>query len=142
MSTALIDLFPLSDEDIALLEIPLFSPGDLVNTSYLWPYSTVPQSGLDGRQIPIQRGKILGGSSSVSTYTIQVRFFNSFRMSLDFLFYTRGSEDDFNRYANVTGDSGWSWNSILPYYIKVRHFADLLTVVFNNRLVGNLHSTT
>lgn len=32
--------------------------------------------------------------------------------------YTRGSVDDWNRYASVTGDSGWSWNSIFPYFLK------------------------
>ncbi len=70
-SIASIDRLSLSDDDIAVLEIPLFAPTDLSNTSYLWPYNTVPQYGLDGRQIPIQRGKVLGGSSSVSTYIIQ-----------------------------------------------------------------------
>ena len=59
-----------SDDDIIGLEIPLISPVDLSNTSYLWPYNTVPQGGLDGRQIPIQRGKVLGGSSSVSTCNV------------------------------------------------------------------------
>lgn len=30
--------------------------------------------------------------------------------------YTRGSEDDWNRFAKVTDDKGWSWNNILPYF--------------------------
>ncbi len=63
-----------SDDDIIGLEIPLISPVDLSNTSYLWPYNTVPQGGLDGRQIPIQRGKVLGGSSSVSACKVQESF--------------------------------------------------------------------
>ncbi len=33
--------------------------------------------------------------------------------------YTRGSAEDFDRYAKVTGDWGWSWNEILPYFLKV-----------------------
>lgn len=32
--------------------------------------------------------------------------------------YTRGSSDDFDRYARVTDDDGWSWNNMLPYFIK------------------------
>ena len=38
---------------------------------------------------------------------------------VDFMIYTRGSEDDFNQYAEVTGDSGYSWSSIEPYFKKV-----------------------
>lgn len=34
--------------------------------------------------------------------------------------YTRGSDDDWNRYANVTGDHGWSWNALQKYFKKVR----------------------
>jgi choline dehydrogenase len=35
------------------------------------------------------------------------------------MFYTRGSADDFNRYAELTGDPGWSWSRVLPYFFKV-----------------------
>ena len=34
------------------------------------------------------------------------------------MIYTRGSSEDFDRYAKVSGDSGWSWNSVLPYFKK------------------------
>ena len=33
--------------------------------------------------------------------------------------YSRGSRDDFDRFANVTEDEGWSWNAIQPYIFKV-----------------------
>lgn len=33
--------------------------------------------------------------------------------------YTRASSEDFDRYAAVSGDSGWSWKNILPYYTKL-----------------------
>jgi choline dehydrogenase len=32
--------------------------------------------------------------------------------------YTRGTRDDFDRYARLVGDEGWSWNRILPYFLK------------------------
>ncbi len=38
------------------------------------------------------------------------------------MFYTRGSSDDYNRFASVTGDPGWSWENILPYILKVIYF--------------------
>lgn len=40
----------------------------------------------------------------------------------DGLAYTRGSSDDYDRYAKLTGDPGWSWNNILPYLRKVLRF--------------------
>ncbi|KAJ7851826.1 aryl-alcohol oxidase-like protein [Mycena olivaceomarginata] len=36
------------------------------------------------------------------------------------MFYTRGSRDDFDRYASITGDAGWSWDMLLPYFLKTQ----------------------
>ena len=36
------------------------------------------------------------------------------------MIYSRGSSDDFDRYANITGDKGLSWNALQPYIHKVR----------------------
>ena len=33
--------------------------------------------------------------------------------------YTRGSKEDFDRWANVTEDEGWSWNNLVQYMEKV-----------------------
>jgi choline dehydrogenase len=33
--------------------------------------------------------------------------------------YTRGSKEDFDRWAKVTGDDGWSWDNLVPYMKKV-----------------------
>ena len=38
----------------------------------------------------------------------------------DYMIYTRGAEDDWNRYADLTGDEGWNWENILSYAKKVR----------------------
>ena len=37
----------------------------------------------------------------------------------DYVVYNKGSSDDFDRWANVTGDPGWSWNALQPYMKKV-----------------------
>lgn len=37
----------------------------------------------------------------------------------DFLGYTRGSDDEYDRWANITMDSGWSWTSLEAFYRKV-----------------------
>lgn len=37
----------------------------------------------------------------------------------DFLVYNRGAKEDFDRWATVTKDDGWSWKKLFPYMIKV-----------------------
>lgn len=33
--------------------------------------------------------------------------------------YTRGSTSDFDRFARVTNDPGWSWDKLQPYIKRV-----------------------
>lgn len=33
--------------------------------------------------------------------------------------YTRGSKDDFDRYARYSGDDGWSWDSMQKFFERV-----------------------
>lgn len=37
--------------------------------------------------------------------------------------YTRGSSDDYDRYANFTGDAGWSWEALQPFIKGVSPFS-------------------
>lgn len=56
-----------------------------------------------------------------------------------------GSKDDWNRFAKITGDDGWSWDGIFPYILKV-----LLKSAFvewnpdgpNNRMNASPHLRT
>ncbi|KAJ7248207.1 aryl-alcohol-oxidase from pleurotus Eryingii [Mycena haematopus] len=82
-------------------EIPFFVGNLLGPTIYEWNYTTIPQSGLNGRVLPYPRAHMLGGCSSHNG-----------------MFYTRGTVDDFDRYASITGDVGWSWDRILPYFLQ------------------------
>ncbi|TFK22911.1 pyranose dehydrogenase [Coprinopsis marcescibilis] len=75
--------------------------GSLQGTPYDWNYTTVPLPELNNRVLALARGHILGGSNSING-----------------MFYTRGSSSDYDRWARVTGDSGWSWKEILPYIYK------------------------
>lgn len=90
-----------SNEGVITSEIPFLAPELTLPSPYEWNYTTTTQPGLAGRSIPYPRGHILGGCSSTN-----------------WLVYTRGSSEDFDRYAKVTGDQGWSWNRILPYFKK------------------------
>ncbi|KDQ26532.1 hypothetical protein PLEOSDRAFT_1105437 [Pleurotus ostreatus PC15] len=86
-----------SNENAFETEVPFFVTR--IPAEYTWNYTTTPQVGMHNAEIPFPRGFVLGGSSSING-----------------MFYTRGSSDDFDRYAEVTGDSGWTWNNVQTYF--------------------------
>jgi choline dehydrogenase len=69
-----------------------------------WNFGTVPQSGLNDRQLTYSQGKCLGGSSAING-----------------LAYTRASASIYDKWASL-GNDGWTWNEVLPYFIKVPYF--------------------
>lgn len=64
-----------------------------------WCYRTQPEAGLNGRSILYARGKVLGGSTSINA-----------------MIYMRGQQRDYDAWAAMTGDAGWSWQNILPLF--------------------------
>lgn len=48
--------------------------------------------------------------------------------------YTRGSRDDYDRWANITGDDGWTWDNLYPYMIKVSHSVRLVLCIHSEIL--------
>lgn len=36
------------------------------------------------------------------------------------MIYTRGPADDYNKWADITGDNGWRWDSLFPLIMRVR----------------------
>src|SRR5687768_10299300 len=66
-----------------------------------WCYKTEPEPGLAGRSIGYPRGRVLGGSSSINA-----------------MLYLRGQARDYDEWAQLTGDSGWSWQNVLPIFMK------------------------
>lgn len=65
-----------------------------------WCFETTPQAGLDGRNIPIPRGKTLGGSSAINA-----------------MVYIRGQRQDYDAWAEA-GNEGWSYDDALPCFIR------------------------
>ncbi|KAL0072310.1 hypothetical protein AAF712_000072 [Marasmius tenuissimus] len=92
-----------SNEGILNIMVPAFC-GTTPGTQVDWNY-TVQVGPLDRPPEPYPRGFVLGGSSSINCMA-----------------YTRGSSEDWNRYAQVSGDDGWSWDSIQPYIRKNERF--------------------
>lgn len=71
-----------------------------------WKYFCEPQPGLNGRQIMITRGKVLGGSSSLYA-----------------MIHVRGNRRDFDHW-NDLGNEGWSFEDVLPFFKKSEHCHD------------------
>jgi choline dehydrogenase len=66
-----------------------------------WCYKTEPDPGLNGRSILYARGRVLGGCSSINA-----------------MLYLRGQARDYDEWARLTGDAGWSWEQVLPIFKK------------------------
>ncbi|KAF9264090.1 aryl-alcohol oxidase-like protein [Marasmius fiardii PR-910] len=95
-----------SNEDNLNLVIPSFCNRNLLPGSHVdWNYTTVPMHGLNNRSVAYPRGFVLGGSSSIN-----------------FMLYTRGSSEDWDRYAAITGDPGWSWDYLQSYIRENERF--------------------
>ncbi|KAJ7456705.1 aryl-alcohol oxidase [Mycena latifolia] len=95
----------------ATIAAPLLA-GTGVGTMFDWNYTTTAQSGFNGRQVQFPRGFVMGGSSSING-----------------MIYSRGPSEEYDRIANVSGDSGWSWKGLQKYiYMNEKH-----TAPWNNR---------
>jgi choline dehydrogenase len=66
-----------------------------------WCFETEPDAGLNGRSIRYPRGKGLGGCSLVNG-----------------MIYMRGQKEDYDEWVQATGDSGWSWDAVLPLFMR------------------------
>ncbi|KAJ7190450.1 pyranose dehydrogenase [Mycena pura] len=89
----------VSNEGVIDAIVPFFATSE--PSIYEWNYTTTLQVGLNNRSVPFPRARVLGGCTSHNG-----------------MVYTRGSAEDYDRWADVTGDSGWSWHNLLPYFFK------------------------
>ena len=64
-----------------------------------WLFSTVKETGLNGRSLLYPRGRVLGGCSSING-----------------MLYVRGQSHDYDSWAAETEDEKWSWNYTLPRF--------------------------
>ncbi|KAJ3543688.1 hypothetical protein NMY22_g3055 [Coprinellus aureogranulatus] len=68
---------------------------------YTWNYTTVANPALNNRTLNYTRGYVLGGSSSING-----------------MVYSRGSAEDYDLWVDATGDEGWSWDALAPYFAE------------------------
>ncbi|SMG02616.1 GMC family oxidoreductase [Burkholderia singularis] len=87
------------NDDYRWIHIPVGYLYCIGNPRTDWRYKTEPEAGLNGRALSYPRGRVLGGSSSING-----------------MIYMRGQRGDYDDWARVTGDDGWSWNAVLPIF--------------------------
>ncbi len=68
------------------------------NPAANWLYTSEPDAGSGQRRIPVPRGKLLGGSSSING-----------------MVFVRGQAQDYDSWAQL-GNRGWSYRDVLPIF--------------------------
>ncbi|KAJ3554607.1 hypothetical protein NP233_g12386 [Leucocoprinus birnbaumii] len=95
-----------SNEDVLPAEVPGLML-EMFSGAYEWNYTTVPQPTMGQRSLSYLRGYILGGCSAHNS-----------------MFWSRGTIEDWDRWANVTEDPSWSWQNVLPVMLKNEHWSE------------------
>lgn len=71
-----------------------------------WMFETAEEAGLGGRRLAYPRGKVIGGCSAINA-----------------MIYMRGQAADYDGWRQL-GLSGWSWDDVLPYFLRHEDHAD------------------
>jgi len=74
------------------------------NPAANWCYESEPDAGSGQRKIPVPRGKLLGGSSSING-----------------MVFVRGQAQDYDHWAQL-GNRGWSYQDVLPLFKKMESY--------------------
>ncbi|KAK3904582.1 hypothetical protein C8A05DRAFT_42370 [Staphylotrichum tortipilum] len=93
------------DPKVTVLVDGILVPGAFAPYYYFWPgLTTVPQAGLNNRSIGAITAQVVGGGSTINA-----------------MVYLRGDVDDYDAWGAL-GNSGWSWQNLLPYFKKAETF--------------------
>ncbi|KAL2859441.1 GMC oxidoreductase [Aspergillus pseudodeflectus] len=79
----------------------------LIGSELDWRYRTVPQGNLNGRCIGNPAGKCLGGGTAINACG-----------------WTRGHHADFDQWADHVGDERYTYQNLLPYFIRTEEYHD------------------
>ena len=85
------------------IKIPAGIFGVYGHKKFDYAYQGIPQKNLNNRIITINRGKCLGGSSSING-----------------MVYMRGNKNDYDNWADL-GCKGWSYEEVLPMFKKLEN---------------------
>jgi choline dehydrogenase len=87
-----------------LIHIPAGYMKLLDHPTLTWGFKADRASGLNGREIPYPRGKVLGGSSSING-----------------MIYIRSQPEDYDHWAQL-GNRGWGANDVFPFFRKAENW--------------------
>ena len=96
--------------------LPIAPAAMQLNPATDWMFSADPGNaglGLNGRRVPVPRGKMLGGSSGIN-----------------YMMYVRGNPGDFDAWAEG-GAPGWGYAEVLPYFKKSEGLAPSADIVID-----------
>jgi choline dehydrogenase len=96
-------LIEAGDRPPEVSSMPVACAAMQLNPETDWMFTADPGKaglGLNGKRVPVPRGKMLGGSSSIN-----------------YMAYVRGHPGDFDSWARG-GATGWSYAEVLPYFRK------------------------
>src|SRR5271165_5569319 len=85
------------------------------NPAANWLYSSEPEASTNGRRLPVPRGKLLGGSSSING-----------------MVFVRGQAQDLDTWAQM-GNRGWSYAEVLPVFKRMESYAGVGDAAFRGR---------
>ena len=85
------------------IHLPIGYGKTMFHKTLNWGFYTEPEPTMKNRRIYWPRGRTLGGSSSING-----------------LIFVRGQSADYDRWAQL-GNRGWSWDDVLPYFIRSEH---------------------
>ncbi|MEM9529319.1 MAG: GMC family oxidoreductase N-terminal domain-containing protein [Pseudomonadota bacterium] len=94
------------DRDLRI-KIPFGLIGLMKNPRFDWRFRSAPHAHLGGHEVPIPRGRGLGGSGSINS-----------------MVYIRGRPSDYDRWAEL-GAVGWAWEDVLPVFVDQERNARL-----------------
>ena len=94
-----------TDNNALSLKIPAAVLSNLNSTKHNWVYLGEPEPELNGRQLKHDRGKALGGSSSING-----------------MVFIRGHAMDFDGWQQA-GCEGWGYANVLPYFKRMETYS-------------------
>ena len=98
-------LLEAGKKDNALtIQMPAACLTNLTSTRHNWAFQGEPEPQLGGRVMQHDRGKVLGGSSSING-----------------MVFIRGHALDYDGWAQ-SGCEGWSYRNVLPYFRKMESY--------------------
>ena len=98
-------LLEAGPKDHFLSRVPISFAKLIDNPAANWCYRSEPEEVTANRSIPVPRGRLLGGSSSING-----------------MVYVRGQQLDFDTWAQL-GNRGWSYDDVLPIFKRMENYA-------------------